>query len=103
MSVKFPDSVFFTCSLLSLTNSLFLARSSGDVPFYKDNTGKREKSDDTGAKKPSRWQNFSLETLLLLWVDYIQKTMKWREKKLVILRDLVGAPAYVMEKKREVE
>ena len=103
MSVKFPDSVFFTCSLLSLTNPLFPSRSSGDVPFYKDNTGKREKGDDTGAKKPSRWQNFSLETLLLLWVDYIQKTMKWREKKLVILRDLVGAPAFVTDRNREVE
>ena len=29
--------------------------------------------------------------------------MKWREKKLVILRDLVGAPAFVTDRKREVE
>ena len=103
MSVNFPNSVFFTSSILSLTNPLFRSRSSGDVPFYKDSNSKQERIDDTGTKKPSQWQNFSLETLLLLWVDYIQKTMKWREKKLVLLRDLVGAPAVVTERGRGVE
>ena len=95
--------MIFHVPQLSLTCSFILLRSDGLIPFYKDNAGKRDKSDDTGSKKPSQWTHFSLETLLLLWVDYIRVTVKWRGMKLVILRHLIGTPTIVSEKKREVE
>ena len=65
--------------------------------------GKKEKNDDTGTRKPSQWKNFALETLLLLWVDYIRMKINWREAKLKLLRDVVGAPSLVTEKGRKVE
>ena len=76
----------------SLTQSFTIVSSSGVVPFYKDHTGENEKRDETGTNKPSNWAKLSLETLLLLWVDYIKKCVDWREHKLEILRDLIGTP-----------